>query len=516
MPAAPLLASSVYSGLVQSVTSANSLFCVRKNVSKSVRSSFLCSMIWRSLVVVFLLFFCSFVTRGQSFISSRTALYKAAAEQKVCVLFEQQNPSIFSQAWSSTVSSPDVVLKKLLPDYANDFSPEEQREFSATFSSTQLAHQKALLDFYGPLLERKLLLHQLPGVLKYLPTALTGNCASYTDAFQRRGMWALSYPIAQKYRLRVDSLIDERCGGDLTTEAAARYLSDLNQLFPNDLARVLLAYWKSPAYVLSLAENGTSFASFTQEEDKSFIRYFMYVSTLLHQLPLPNALEAYFDVYGAYRLHFFERTVSFRSLQQVYGLSVEELRSINPVYIGEKIDSSYRRLSFLLPTAASERFSQNGNELYNYKEKLPVIDVVDEFVYHRVKSGETLGGIAKKYRVSVNQIKAWNNLKRTTIRKGQNLKIRQHKRVVRAVEITQPLPTPVLPSTPADTAVVAPIITPKVEVKPPQPKSKTHTVKEGESLWLIAKKYKTTPEKLMKLNGIGEHIRPGQKLKIPQ
>lgn len=473
-------------------------------------------MIWRALPVVFLLSFCSLATRGQSFISAQTAVYQKAAAQKVCVLFEQQNPTLFSKPWSATIASPDDVLKKLLPEYAADFSPEEQREFSATFSSTHLAHQKALVDFYGPLLERKLLIHQLPGVLKYLPTVLTGNCASYTDAQQRAGMWALSYPVALKYRLRVDSLIDERCGGDLTTEAAARYLSELNQLFSNDFSLVLLAYWKSPAYVLSLAENGTSFLSNTAEEDRRFIRYFMYTSTLLHLLPIPNSLEAYFDVYSAYKLHFFERTVSFRSLQQVYGLSAEELRSINPVYVGEKIDSSYRRLSFLLPTAASERFSQNVNELYDYKEKLPVIDVVDEFIYHRVKSGETLGGIAKKYRVSVNQLKAWNNLKRTTIRKGQNLKIRQHKRVVRAVEPTPQVPAPVLPPAPADTAVTAPTVAPKVEVKPPQPKSKTHTVKEGESLWLIAKKYKTTPEKLMKLNGIGEKIRPGQKLKIPQ
>ncbi len=51
--------------------------------------------------------------------------------------------------------------------------------------------------------------------------------------------------------------------------------------------------------------------------------------------------------------------------------------------------------------------------------------------------------------------------------------------------------------------------------KQAEPKAVVHTVKNGENLWLIAKKYKTTPEKIMALNKCGENIRPGQKLKIP-
>jgi membrane-bound lytic murein transglycosylase D len=46
-----------------------------------------------------------------------------------------------------------------------------------------------------------------------------------------------------------------------------------------------------------------------------------------------------------------------------------------------------------------------------------------EVIYYKVKSGDTLGAIAKKYRVSVKNLQKWNKLSSTTIRIGQKLKI---------------------------------------------------------------------------------------------
>ena len=43
--------------------------------------------------------------------------------------------------------------------------------------------------------------------------------------------------------------------------------------------------------------------------------------------------------------------------------------------------------------------------------------------YHKIRSGETLGSIARKYRVTVKQIMKWNNMRNTRIRAGRRLKI---------------------------------------------------------------------------------------------
>ena len=50
-------------------------------------------------------------------------------------------------------------------------------------------------------------------------------------------------------------------------------------------------------------------------------------------------------------------------------------------------------------------------------------DGVGNLIRHKIKNGETLGGIAMKYRVTVKQIMRWNNMRNTKIRAGKYLKI---------------------------------------------------------------------------------------------
>ena len=105
---------------------------------------------------------------------------------------------------------------------------------------------------------------------------------------------------------------------------------------------------------------------------------------------------------------------------------------------------------------------------------------------HVVKSGETLGKIAQKYKCSVTDLKKWNNLKSNTIKVGQKLK-----------------------------------------VYPPESSGKqttgqnntstgtTYTVKSGDSLWSIAKKYNVTVDYIKKKNNLkSNELKVGQKLKL--
>lgn len=106
--------------------------------------------------------------------------------------------------------------------------------------------------------------------------------------------------------------------------------------------------------------------------------------------------------------------------------------------------------------------------------------------YHQVRSGENLGLIAKKYGVSVTQIKAWNNISRNLIRPGQQLR-------VNAVEQ-------------------------KAHSRNSSPDGKIiyHTVRSGDTLWDIAKEYNSTIDSIRKLNKMGSssRLKPGQKLKV--
>jgi membrane-bound lytic murein transglycosylase D len=183
----------------------------------------------------------------------------------------------------------------------------------------------------------------------------------------------------------------------------------------------------------------------------------------------------------------------------------------------------------------------NADSIARWQPPKPV--VVEEewetyWLQHRVGKGETLGRIAGKYHVTIVQLKKWNKLRSDKIRKGQVLKIEKRKKVVRELEEIEiqngheiqnhdendnvnqnqnenqnqnqnqehtqsPLPTPQSPL-------------PSPQSSLPTPKSpRYYTVKSGDSLWSIAKKYPgVTEQDLMKWNKCGANIRPGQKLVI--
>ena len=114
-----------------------------------------------------------------------------------------------------------------------------------------------------------------------------------------------------------------------------------------------------------------------------------------------------------------------------------------------------------------------------------------------VKSGDALSKIAEKYKVSIAQLKKWNNLTSNNIRVGQKLIVSQQ-------------------AAPAKTETAKPA----TDQKSGTDSSVGYTeyiVKEGESLYLIAKKFPgVSAQNIMDFNGIGSNIKPGMKIRIPK
>jgi membrane-bound lytic murein transglycosylase D len=110
--------------------------------------------------------------------------------------------------------------------------------------------------------------------------------------------------------------------------------------------------------------------------------------------------------------------------------------------------------------------------------------IASDRLLHRVRRGESLSVIAQQYRVSVRELQAWNNISNPrALRAGRDL-----------VVFRSPAP----PKTATRSGTVQ------------------HTVRTGDSLWSIARKYRVDLDDLMRWNGLGANttIRPGQSLKI--
>ena len=110
---------------------------------------------------------------------------------------------------------------------------------------------------------------------------------------------------------------------------------------------------------------------------------------------------------------------------------------------------------------------------------------------HTVKSGETLGKIAQKYKCSVTDLKKWNNLKSTTIKVGQKLKVYPPENQ----NVTNNTSNNNSSSNSKGTT--------------------TYNVKKGDSLWSIAKQHNVTVDHIKKLNNLKSNdLKVGQKLKL--
>ena len=123
--------------------------------------------------------------------------------------------------------------------------------------------------------------------------------------------------------------------------------------------------------------------------------------------------------------------------------------------------------------------------------------------WHRVSKGEYLSHIANKYNIKVSDIQKWNHLKDITIYPGQYLTIFTDSSLVETKQIIQKNP-------PLHTEKN----TKKTQVSVDIPKK--YVVKTGDNLWLIAKKYHTTVQKILKLNpGKDKKLMPGDILILP-
>ena len=190
-------------------------------------------------------------------------------------------------------------------------------------------------------------------------------------------------------------------------------------------------------------------------------------------------------------------------LAEQYNTSISRLRvwnniQGNNIQLGSQIIVGKNEVEVTQAELANNNTKPVQNEdisiISNQKETPKITQTKD--VYHKVKSGETLGRLAEKYKTSISNIQAWNNIKGSNIQLGANLIVGKTK-----VEIPQ-----------AEMA----------EKKPAKVTSKQdnayYTVQQGDTLWKIAQKYNgVSVDDLIRLNNFRneDKITPGQKIKVP-
>ena len=194
-----------------------------------------------------------------------------------------------------------------------------------------------------------------------------------------------------------------------------------------------------------------------------------------------------------------KKMITLEQVAKVTNMDLAEVEFLNPSYklgvIPVIKDENY---VLRLPLDAIGKFVNNEEAIYdlaetefNDREKpLPQLFEQNDKIRYRVRSGDYLGRIAEKYGVSISQIKRWNGLRSNNLRVGQRLTIYPKGAQIASSENT---------TTIAKTENV-----------------KTYTVKSGDTLWSISKKFPNISiDDLKKWNDIsGNNIKPGMRLKV--
>lgn len=357
---------------------------------------------------------------------------------------------------------------------------------------------------YFPLFEEKLDKYNMPLELKYLAmieSALNPLAGSRVGA---KGLWQFMYATGKLYGLESNTLVEDRYDPLKATEAACRCMLDLYNKY-KDWFLVLAAYNAGPGNVNKAIVRAGGVMDYwaiwpyLPRETQSYVPSFIAVNYVVsyaaeHNLyPLnPGLLMSGTDTVWVHDV------LSFAQLNETLGVPIEDLKTFNPQYVKDIVPATDTTPYVLrIPTQYALQFVEKEKEIYAFKTQemidkekiLKEVKEVSNRTVHTVKKGETLASIAKKYHISVSNLKKWNNLKKDVINVGQKLTI---------YSSGGPMATTSTNSNAVGSS-----------------SPKYHVVKAGDTLLSIAKKYNTTVGNLKKWNNLkSDSIKVKQKLRV--
>jgi membrane-bound lytic murein transglycosylase D len=400
-----------------------------------------------------------------------------------------------------------------------------------------------LTSYYFPLFEETLAKYNLPEELKYLPiieSALNPKIVSRAGA---SGLWQFMHGTGKMYGLEINSYIDERNDPIKSTDAAARYLRDLYAIY-GDWHVVIAAYNCGPGNINKAVRRSGGKQSYWEiysklpRETRGYIPIFIaanYVMNYTKEHHL-SAVQPTFKLLTDTII--LTSYLNFAQISAVLNIPVEEIRQLNPQYKRDIIPAKTDKQFVLkLPIDKISPFIDNQTQILAYeREKYfpnnQIVLVRDDRsntssqygtagkkeIFYIVKSGDTPGGIASKFRVSTSNLIEWNNIRHNRINIGQQLAIYVSPKSVAATENTTK-EKPV-----ASTNLEAPV---QSSSKPIESISGVntlneqytyYTVRSGDSLYTIAKQFAGVSDTEIKLLNNIKNARGlviGQKLKIP-
>lgn len=346
----------------------------------------------------------------------------------------------------AATSVPDSVFARRLRDLASPIPLAYNyivKQKIAVYTNTRYGLMSRILgmsQYYFPLIEQELLREELPIELRALPIIESALSPTATSRMGAVGLWQFMPATGKQYGLEINSLVDERRDPLLATRAACRYLKDLYSIY-NDWTLAIAAYNCGPGNVnKAIARSGGSckgfwdIYDFLPGETRGYMPAFIgasyaYAYHKQHGIeftapPIPLSTDTL----------RIDRLMHFEQISSTIGVPIETLRLLNPQYKLDIIPATTKTYTLTLPQRYVTDYLVHEQEIFA-KDSMYLKEYINPANIEKkrqqrsgtvyiVKKGDTLGAIARRYRVTTAQLMRWNGIKNAhKLRLGQRIRI---------------------------------------------------------------------------------------------
>ncbi len=411
---------------------------------------------------------------------------------------------------TTPVETPVVVKPVVAPQTQEDVwqriamqldmpIPDQKKvNYYRTWYLKHPGHLKTVSERAQPflyLITEKIEQRGLPLELALLPVVESSFDAFAYSHGSAAGLWQFVPSTGKMYGLDQNFWYDGRRDVSAATDAALDFLTDLNQRFDGNWSHAIAAYNSGGGRVSSAIRKNKKlgkpidfFSLDLPKETSSYVPKLLALADIIanqekYGIEIPPIANK-----PVVQLVQPKEQLDLVIAANYAGISVRELQSLNPAY-NQWATSPEGHTQLLLPVDSVQRFNKELNANRGKGMKI---------VRYKVKSGDTLSVLARKYNTTSNVIRSANNLSGSNIRVGQYLLIPTSTKDEKSYTLS------------AANRLAKTQATTRGDYK------QTYTVSSGDSLWSIAKANKVSHTSLAKWNGMGprDTLRVGQKLVI--
>lgn len=328
----------------------------------------------------------------------------------------------------------EMAYNEVVRKYIDTYVEGKMRE--------KVSYMLGAANFYIPIFEEALEAYGLPLELKYLPiieSALNPSAVSRAGA---AGLWQFMTSTAKIYGLTVNSLVDERRDPIKSTWAAARYLKDLYDIY-KDWNLVIAAYNCGPGNVNKAIKRTEGKADYWEiyynlpKETRGYVPAFIAANYVMTYYCDHNICPMQTDLSMTTDTIHVNRQLHFKQIAEVCDIPMDEIRDLNPQYRRDIIPGNSQECILRLPNEHLYTLISNMDSVYNHKKdqlfthratvnlkETTSAKQASAVVYHKIRSGDTLSTIARRYGTTVSRIKKLNGLKNNNIRAGKTIRVK--------------------------------------------------------------------------------------------